>query len=194
MASPLDVSLLKPFSIIFSMLLVYAIVYGLLSYSKLFGEKNSLHAIIALAAAVMVLVSPSLGAVIRIMTPWFAVLFIFLVMMLVFYRIMGAPENYFFDALKKNKEISTWIMIISFTVLASTLGYVYFGGTSDTSTQTVVHAEGGNVSLEVQGDVSGRGTGTVMATIFHPKVLGMIVLLLVGVFSVTLLASSGSKK
>ena len=58
MATFLDIGLIENFGVIFVILLVFLILFGLLEYMKAFGEgRRGLHALIALVVALLFLVS-----------------------------------------------------------------------------------------------------------------------------------------
>lgn len=188
MANPLDLGLLDSLSVIFSMLLVFAIVYGVLAKSKVFGDNNGLHAIVGLVSALFLAFSPGVSQVIMTMVPWFVMMFIFFLLLLQFFSFMGVNENFLLENLKKDKSIVTWVMIISFVILISSLGSVYFSGDSD----SVANLD--EDGFEPAGDVGDTGSGALFATLFHPKVLGAIIVLLLGTFTIMMLTSTGSVK
>ena len=78
MATFLDTGLLSYFSVIFPALLVFVIVYALLEKTKLLGENKAIHAIAAIAIALMLMLSRNIMNVINYMAPWFVLLFVFL--------------------------------------------------------------------------------------------------------------------
>ena len=79
MASVLDMSILSYFAPVFIFALVWIITYAILEKTKLFGDNQAIHWVIALCMAVMVVIVPGLTDVIQIITPWFIVFFIFVI-------------------------------------------------------------------------------------------------------------------
>jgi hypothetical protein len=183
MATILDTGLLSKFSFLFSMLLIIVLVYGILEYTKIFGDRQGLHILVAFLLGIILLLFPSVNQVISVITPWFVLMFIFILLMVIAYKMLGATDSDIKDAMITNKSIIYWIMIFSVIILLGGLGVVFFSGNQDT--QTTINASGTTVA----GDVGGRGTSALMATIFHPKVLGFIFLMLIGVFTITTLSS-----
>src|SRR3989344_1741893 len=93
MATFLDSGILGQFTIIFSFLLVIGIVYGILSFTKLLGNNSLLHGLIAIIAGIFVLISPGISDVISIMVPWLTLFFIFVMFMIMAYKMFGASDH-----------------------------------------------------------------------------------------------------
>ena len=77
MASVLDMSILSYFAPVFVFALVWIITYAILEKTKLFGDNQAIHWVIALCMAVMVVIIPGLTDVIQLITPWFIFFFIY---------------------------------------------------------------------------------------------------------------------
>ncbi len=75
-------------------------------------------------------------------------------------------------------------IIIAVVILLGSLGKVYFSG--GTETEIVMR----NGTLVETGEAGGRGSGAFWATMFHPKVLGVIFVLLIAVFATITLTKS----
>lgn len=182
MASVLDTGLLDKFSFLFTMLLIIILIYGVLEWSKLFGERQGLHILISFLLGVILLIVPSVNQVISLITPWFVLMFIFILLMVIAYRILGATDSDIKDAMLTNKSIIYWIMIFSVIILLGALGKVFLSGG-----EHGVGVTANETGVEVSGDVGEVGTKAAFATLFHPKVLGLIFVLLIGVFTITTL-------
>ena len=76
MATLLDVSVLGYFSPIFTFLLVFVLLYGVLTKINPFGDQKGVYAILSLVAAVLVLIYPPAVQFINLFTPWLILLFI----------------------------------------------------------------------------------------------------------------------
>jgi len=71
MATFLDLTVLRYFSIIFTFILAFVIVYGFLEVFKMFGsDRKGLHAWVALAMAFLVVLTSSVVNVIKFALPW----------------------------------------------------------------------------------------------------------------------------
>ena len=187
MATILDTGLLDKFSFLFSMLLIVVLIYGILEYTKIFGDRQGLHIFIAFLIGVTLLLVPSVNQVISTITPWFVLMFIFILLMLIAYKMLGATDSDIKDAMITNKSIIYWIMIFSVIILLGGLGTVFFSGNQQSDGGTGVTING--TTTTVSGDVGGRGSDALFATLFNPKVLGLIFVLLIGVFTITTLTS-----
>ena len=164
------------------MLLIMLLMYGILEYTKFFGDRQGLHILIAFMLGVILLLVPSVNEVISTITPWFVLLFIFILLMVIAYKMLGATDADLKDAMIHNKSIIYWIMIFSVIILLGGLGKVFFSG-GDNAIGVTVNETG----TSTEGDVGETGVSAFYATLFHPKVLGLIFVLLIGVFTITTL-------
>ncbi|MBR9693220.1 hypothetical protein GOV07_04825 [Candidatus Woesearchaeota archaeon] len=234
MATFLDVSLLGGAKVIFTFLLVYVVVWGLLTWIKPFGKSASTgpYAIIALVAAFFSVISGTVRYIIEFMTPWFLFLILFLFFTLFIIRMFNVGEG----DLKKiigngtvQVLIIAMILIIMFFALGSAFGQksleatqggnVYYNpdiGTGATGGQPAGQPGSGGVlqptsyppgTLQPGDDIMppqptggaqlqpGQPGATatpdfslhVVNTLLHPKVLAIIAVLLIAVFTVWLL-------
>jgi len=184
MASVLDIGLLDKFSFLFTMLLIVVIVYGILESIKLFGDRQGLHIMFAFLVGVLLLLVPSVNQVISIITPWFILLFIFILLLVVAYKMLGATDADIRNAMSTNKSIVYWILIFAVIFLLGGLGKVFFSGGDN-----AVGVTANETGVTTAGEIGQTGVGAFYATLFHPKVLGLIFLLLIGVFTITTLSS-----
>ena len=91
MATFLDIGLMSYASKIFTFLLVFAIMFGLLKQKKVLGDKSAgLQGLIAFVIAVMAILSPASSAFINFITPWFFILVLvaFLILMVMFMQVL----------------------------------------------------------------------------------------------------------
>lgn len=186
MATFLDVGLLRYFNIIFPFLLVWALVFALLQKTKLVGsDRVGINAIIALAFAFMVSLSDSAVQIINFMIPWFTIAIIFFLLIILIFQIFGAGEKDIFAYVQKDKGIG-WIIIGVVLIIAGASFGNVFG-------QDLLNQSGGETSMNVSGGGEG-GVATpdlqrnLYATLFHPKVLGIIVLFAIAIFAIALLS------
>ena len=184
MASVLDIGLLDKFSFLFTMLLVVVIVYGVLEYTKFFGDRQGLHIMFAFLVGVMLLLVPSVNQVISIITPWFILLFVFILLIIIAYKMLGATDADIKSAMSTNKSIIYWILIFAVIILLGGLGKVFFSGGDN-----AIGVTANETGVSTAGEIGQTGVGAFYATLFHPKVLGLIFLLLIGVFTITTLSS-----
>ena len=186
MVTVLDAGLLQNFSVIFSFIFVIAIVYGIFSLIGLFGESKGLQILIAFIIGLMVIIIPEVNKLITTMVPWFTLFFIFILFLLVAYKIFGATDADIMGALRGNTAIVWFIGIIFVIIVLASFGAVYG--------QRLLPVTSNETAAGIEGSGGETGTGTVdyrqnvAATFFHPKVLGMLFILILGIFTVAILA------
>ncbi len=194
----LDLGLLKHVEIIFPFILVWVIVYSILQWRKVLGDNQSLNSIVAFVVALMTLFAPPVILIIKYMTPWFAMLLIFAVFMILFFRFFGVSEDAVANIFLKSEYsvvASYWILVMSLLVLGLAIGQVFFSGTSVyvgegeavSPAESLITAISGEDSADIS-VASGRGDVNFAATIFHPKVLGMLFVLVIASLAIKLLA------
>ena len=186
MANPLDVTLLSKFSVVFSMIFVFLIVYAALSYTKILGKNNAINALLGLITALLLLFAPSVSLVINTMIPWFVVFLIFIFLLLLLFRFMGASESDIVKTMSKYKTIGYIIIVLSVIVFLAALGTVFFSTEAvkdNPELEPGAASESGDALIEVGNIGDDPGVSTFWATFFHPKVLGFIFLMLIGLFT-----------
>ncbi|MFH1073065.1 MAG: hypothetical protein V1743_06570 [Nanoarchaeota archaeon] len=184
--------LLGQFSFIFVFLLVFAIVFGVLSYINPFkDEKKGLYGIIAFIIAILVSITTPAVSVIKDLTVWFFVLGLLVFLLLFVVGIFGLKEKDYVSIIK-SPQVYPWILIFAIVIALFAVSHA-FG-------QKLLEAGSGTPG---QGDVTGTvdvttqpiGQGTsfadqLLATLFNPKVLGLILIFLIGVFTITFMTKS----
>jgi len=185
MATVLDLSLLEPFNFIFPVIIVFAIVFAVLQKTKVLGDnKAGINAIVAAMMSLLVLLSQTARDLLNFMIPWFAVLVIFFILLMLAFMTLGAGEKDIFNTVKNNTAVVWTVMGIIIVIMLAGFGSVL--GQQFTS----MAFQGGEVTNTTS---LGEGVATtsyeqnLMATIFHPKVLGIIILFAIVIFSVLLL-------
>jgi len=178
----LDVGLFEHISFIFPFLLVWAMVFGLLSWKKVFGDNNALHGIIAVAISIMFIMSGNAVAILNLASPWFVILFMFIIFVLMAFKIFGVSDDHIISIVtsKDYQHISTWIIIISLIIIVLAGSSVMGQDLLDKS------LDGGEVAeFSGGGDVgSSDHQEAWTSTVFHPKVLGFLVVMLIASFTV----------
>ncbi|MFT4313321.1 MAG: hypothetical protein ACMXYA_02850 [Candidatus Woesearchaeota archaeon] len=188
MAEFIDLTVLVTFAPIFGFILVWSLVYGLLSFSKTIELPQHLRALIAVMIAIITLFVPQIMAALLLAVPWFTLMFVFIIFVLIALMAFGVTREEitkaFWAAEGSGLAVRNGIIIISFIILAGVLGFVFFGGDSP-----ALDIGAGNVTIDSsQASVDEVGAGALLATIFHPKMLGVIFLMLISLFAVLQLA------
>jgi hypothetical protein len=184
MATVLDIGLLSYFKIIFPFLLIYAGVVGVLGWTKMFGENKLLHNIIAITVAFIFVLSGGLIEVINMMVPWITIMFALFIFLVIAYKFLGAKDSDIANVLTRDKTVVVWILIIFLLIMLGSISKIYFSGTGPTPIQ----GEGGITAN--QSSVGTTGVGAFWSTLFHPMMLGAIMVLLIGMFAILLLTSN----
>ncbi len=195
MVTLLQSGILEAILPIFSLLFVMAVVFGVLSVTKLFGDNKGLHALLAFILGIMVLLVPRVTDLIATMMPWFTFFFIFVIFLLITYKIFGATDADIAGVLKADRTIGWIILIICLIIGAGAAAKVYGQtlldeGRSGETVDRVIGPDGTELEV-VQGpgsSASGDYASNVRAAIFHPKILGFGLLMLIAVLAMSVMA------
>jgi len=182
MATVLDISTLGYFDILFAFLLFFAIIYAILQKTGILGKNMGINGLVAVAVALLAILSDKVVQMINFIAPWFVVVFIFFILLLLVFQIMGAKDADIALAVK-DKAVQ-WVIIgiglvIVFAAFATVFGQTFLEkGATDSDTS--VNATDGSTT-------SGDFSNNVVSIIKNPKVLGLIVLFGIAIFAVALL-------
>lgn len=167
MATFLDVTGLQYFSNLFAFLFVWLMVYALLAYTKALGSNHLIHALIGLIIGLFALFSPLVTGAIIFIAPWFALIFVFVMLIMVASGMFGAgTEIATFPAFKG--VLFTIIVVI---LVVGVLAYI--------REQVGVPEE-----ITEKSDFS-----KITNVLFHPKFIGMVFILIIAVFTIALLTA-----
>ncbi len=189
MATPtIDVGFLSYFSPIFIFVLVFVMGYGTFQFTKLFGENKILHALIALFIAVVFLFSTTATTVVMFIAPWFTVLFIFIVFILMAYKLFGATDSQIKKVISKESSIQYFIIAVGIIILILGLGMGFgqellesAGGVMETRDALTEAGEGSTATASFQKNL--------VATLFNSKILGMVLIMIVAAFTIRAMTS-----
>jgi hypothetical protein len=163
MATFLDVTGLEHFSSIFVFLFVWLVGYAVLLWTKVLGENKFIQALVSLLLAIFVLISPLATSIVADISPFVAVVFLFIILISVATKMLGGDIEAF-PALRG--------IFIVFVILIILI------------TAGIKVREKVNVPSETQTDLS-----KTVNLIFHPTFLGTVLVLAIAVFTIALLAS-----
>ena len=181
MASLLDISLLGHFSDIFVILFIFTAVYAILMLKSPFGSQKGLNAMLAFAVSMMFIFSKDAVEIVKNTVPWYIIMLIALMMAYFVTLSVGAEF-----APELMKSLGTWVLVIGIIILVINIslklgqGAGPFLSNESIDYDNVVTGEGGDVG-------SGSYAQNFGATMFHPKVLAMLLVLLVCLFAVLLI-------
>jgi hypothetical protein len=207
MATPaLDTGLLNFFSPLFLFILIFAIVYAMMQWSKLFGDNKVLHAIIAVMIGLFgSLLSPSARSMIEYIIPWFTFLIIFGVMIIIIFKMFGVSDSSLTFAVKSSGVMWTILIIaivIALGALSNTFGQSSLAITTPGAgaTENVSSADTGQSTTNSVGIISVGNPGTpnmastdfksnLGATFYNPKILGALFILLIAAMAARMLTA-----
>ena len=182
MATPLDIFGTQQFSWIFPFLFVLVLVYAILAWTPMFSEKKGIAGLLAFIAAVMTSLSSITIKTINLMAPWFVLFLIFGVLMILAYMAFGIDKDTIFKTLTGAEHGGSFAMWVISIMLIIGVGSLF----------TVINEEvgfrelaGDNITAERPSESFGF-----WQTIFHPKVLGMILILMIAYFTIGKMSSS----
>ena len=182
MATPLDFGLLQNFGMLFPFLLVLVFAYALLAKTQLFGENKGLYAFIAFVLAVATLLSPIAIKAINRMAPWFVIVFIFAIFVLITYQLFGVEQKTITELLTGKKYGSSFFYWILTIVLI--IGIWSLSSVISEEREAVAQTQSA-----VQNATQPAQQSAGLQSLLNPKVLGMILILLVALFTVKNLTS-----
>lgn len=176
MATPLDIGALKAFDKLFTFILVTILVYAFLSSTALFKERKLIAALVAVLAGLLTLTSNLAIQSINLMAPWFVLFVIFALLMMLGFMLFGYDMGDIKDFVTSGEYgIGQWVWVIIAIIGIGSVAAVWnmeygFGALT-----------GENVTVEEQ---PAAGEYGFWETIFHPKILGMALVLLIAFFTV----------
>jgi len=170
MATFLDVTGLAEFSKLFVFILVLVVVFAILSFSKIMGENKAIAWIIAFVLALLVVITPLATGAIAYISPWFVLVFIFGGFIMAAFKLFGASAA---DVSSYTPLKSVLVVIIVIVFVAGLLSYI--------RDRTLLPGDN-----ETSSDISDYTKSSIV--IFHPTILGAIVVLLIAVFTIALLS------
>lgn len=163
MATPvLAVGLLDYFTPVFIFIFVFAIVFGILVKFDLFGKNNFLNSLVAFVMALLFLIMPTGTKLISFMTPWVIIFVILTFFVLLFLMFLGLKESSL-ESVGKHGAVIT-ITISGIIILFIVALIKVYGGLA-------IH------------------TGF-WGEIFHPKTLGVVLLLIIASYVVRYVSKS----
>lgn len=190
MATFLDVSILGHFTSVFTFLLVWVIIFGMLEVFKLFGDGHrGLHAMIALSVGFIVLFSKGVVTVIQTFTPWFVIVIILIFFIIFAVRMFGVSAAEVTAGFHNNSVILTFILIFAAIIILFSLG-AGFGQTSleEGATPGTLH-NATNVTAAPGSTDTSSFSQNLYNTIYNPKVLGLILVMMIAVIAMLFLTS-----
>ncbi len=192
MATFLDIALLEKFSVIFPFLLTFVVAYAALSSSKILGSNRALSSFFSIILAFFTFFSPTIRAIINRMAPWFILLFIATIFIVMVFKTYGATDDDILGQIRHPRYGSQIVWAFLSIIIIIIIGSITSVTLRDSDKG--LRPIGVNMTAE-----SGGSTHTDIITeknvfwdtLLHPKVLGLIAILLIANFTVARLAEGG---
>ena len=184
MATFLEIGLLKYFSIIFPALLVFALVYAVLTMTKMLGDSKTVNAVVAIVLAFLVMLSEDIIALINFIAPWFVLFFLFIVLLLVVYKIFGATDKNLANFITTDRPVQWAIFAIGIVIVVAGFSHVY----GQRLLKSTVNETSENITgVEAVSTATSSFRDNVTRIFFNPKVIGLLFIFFVAVFAISLL-------
>ncbi len=183
----LDLGILNYFSVIFPALLVFVLVYAVLEKTKLLGESKSVHALTAIVVAFIVMLSRDILEIINFGAPWFIMVFVFGVLLVLLYKFMGASDADLSSLIRTDRPLQWFIFAIGIVIVITSISHVFGQRLLEDE------ADGENITISearerAKESADGTDYGSELHnTFFNSKVLGLIFIFLVAVFTIALI-------
>ena len=204
MATFIDLGFMYGLSPIFVFLMTFAVVYVLLQGVKVLGDNKSMHAIIAFVVGIFLALSQNMIKIIMSIIPWFALIMFFLLLLVLGFGAMGAGKDELLDTLGSTDSpgsILFWaVVVIAVIIVGGAIANVYgqnqlsitnpsaktMSQNSSVSATNTITANS-TQSLDTNTGSFGKNLGN---TLYHPRVLGFILVMLIGVLSISMLTKA----
>ena len=129
------------------------------------GDNKGVHIILGLVVALLVILSPIATGAIAFISPWFALLFVLLVFVLVALKVFGISTA----ELESAGQLKVaFLAVVLLVLVVGLLAYIR---------EESSIPEGEEIDYSKTASI-----------IFHPKVLGIVFILLIAVFTIVLMA------
>jgi len=175
MATVLDFGLFGYFRPLFTFLLVWVIFYAVLQKSKVFGGNQGTDALVSMSASFLFMLTPGVSEIINIITPWFIVLIIFILLLVVIFMMVGVKESSIIEAFTSDWLI--WLIVIFVIIFIFGFAFTKVFGSS-------IQSISGN------GEDAKDTVFDVAKVLFHPRILGLLFILLVASQAIRLLGTT----
>ncbi len=196
----IDISLLGTATNIIIFMLVFVGGWGVLQVANPFKDAGkSLYGLLAFLVAIVVVMSRQMVSVITFATPWFILLGLVGFFFIFFAKMFGSADSSITNAWE-GRGVGWLIFFVSLIVifaLGNSFGQDLLSKTQPGQpTQSVVPVEtlpDGTVIVQDTGSVAGPGTNSndfgqnLVLTLFHPKILGVMFLFLMGTLTILML-------
>ena len=191
-ATPIDFDLLRVFDSVFVVLFVFVLFYAILTYVVKLTENKGINSLIAFSVAILFISSGTILNILKNTVPWYVLIAILLVMISLAIRSIGAEIP---TSLMNN--IGWYILIAGVLIFVINVSLElgqdagpFLDGENEQASSSERKTTNSNESIEPGSVGTGDFTSNFGATLFHPKVLALSLVLVIGFLAVMLLGSS----
>ncbi len=196
MATIMDFSLLSSFNKLFLFLFVFAGTYAVLTKLKVLGENKNLNAMISVVVAFFIMISKPASEFILFVVPWFFILTLVLFFFIFVAKFFGVKDSDISSSFNWNKTpIITWLIILVALIIVVALtrmfGQPLLEKNPEIENTVQQPPEVTTYNTSNHPVASTDFSTSLMATLFHPKVLSVLLLMVLGLVAIALLTKSG---
>lgn len=195
MADMIDgLNLMGAFSRFIPALLVLVVVYAMMLASGKLGKNQFVNSMVAFSLAAMVLFNSNVSYLISFIAPWFVVLFVFILFMLVAFKSTGVSDSLILEAMKSRTYISWTIVFIAIAILLYGVGQLFGQGLLIGDSQPQIqntqeleiidYSESGDPIYATTSTATDNFNTNLNNTLFHPSILGLGLIGLIAAFTV----------
>lgn len=187
MATPLDLSLLEHFSGLFLFIMIFAITYAVLGLTKVLGsDSKTINAVVAFCFALFMTIAQKPSAIVKNMIPWVGLVIILIMFLLLASRFMFGDkgDEILHSVMGSQKSTGWWIFVAIIGIFLISLG-------SSIGPELTAGGDSTNVTIEPGSGSTGTSSWqtNVLNTIYHPKILGAIMVFTIMVAAIKLLST-----
>jgi hypothetical protein len=174
-----SLGILDFFAPLFAALLIFAVVYAILNRTQILGESKAIQWVVAIALGLLTLIYPDIISLVNFISPWFVLLFIFLILVLVSYQIFGYTQGDIVEYVRGDRTVN-WVLVSLAIIIIVAGVFSVFGeralqGSSDASELS-----------EGEADFQGN----VFQTVFSRQILGVLLIFVIAVFAIAFLGGA----
>lgn len=171
MATFVEAGFFGYFNSIFIFLFVLVVMYAILTATKILGENAAINAIVAFVIGIVFASSSYASKTFEYATPWLVMLFVMILFINVIIKFMGGEDVFWFGDNMPIMIVIVVMIVVVFLLAAGQAGKEKAEEAAKTGELNPVLSFPAKVG----------------ETLRHPAILGLIVVLLIGVFAIILL-------
>ena len=159
----------------FVILFIFTALYAVLMFKKPFGDNKGINALFSAAVSIIFLFSEDAVEVVKSTLPWYMIMIFVLIMVLIATMAFDAPVPPVLTT-----GLGTWVLIIALFILVLNISQrIGQKAGPFLGNQSISEAVAGTGDVATSSYSQNLG-----ATLFHPKVLALLLIIMVSVFAV----------